>query len=263
LHVLSLELFSVRLAMSTNTSRARAGILAIAALCVCAARADALVITNVEVVIGPETYDATRVGWTFPHTLLAGQDLVLAQSFNGPPNTTSSYSFDTSDVFGDFDPIIRVTADGVTTQFTDTQRILNLKGVDIPNNEFNEAQPYGAEIIGPGYSLFLAYADNTHTDACGSWAASIGLTPNPDCLPTPFLGATIFDGAGGINPPQLNQTQPNHCDGTGTVANCYEGGVIRIVVAPQVPEPGTMALMLGGGVMILGDRVRRRLRRRL
>jgi hypothetical protein len=239
----------------------RAVVLAIGMFLLLASPARAVVITDVSVLIGTTQFTAASVGWTFPYTLQPGQDLVLTQSLNGPATTTTSYNFDTSDIFGNFFPIISITADGVTTQFTDLAQILNTKGIDIPNNVNNEAQVYGIPLVGPGYTVFLGYADNTHTGPCGGWASSVGLNGSLTCLPSPFFGATYFDGAGGLNPPQLVQTDPNHCDGSGTIANCYEGGVIRILATQNVPEPGVMALLLTGAA-IAAARYGRRLRRR-
>lgn len=209
--------------------------------------AAASVITDVVVTIGPQTYTAASVGWSFPVTLQPGQDLVLTQSFNGPPNDTTSFNFDTSDVLGNNFPTIAITVDGVTTTFTDTNQILNVKGLDTLSNIDNEAQNYGAAMNGPGYQVFLGYADNTHTGPCGAWANSIGLAGAPTCLPTPFFGATFFDGAGALNPVALDQTEPFHCDETRRLANCFEGGVIRIrAIEPSAPEPATMTVLLSG-----------------
>ena len=212
-----------------------------------ASPAEAAVITNVQVTIGAVTFTPGGVGWTFPVALLPGQDLVLTQSFNGPPNNTSSFNFDTSDVLGPANiPQIAITADGVTTVFSDLNQVLNVRGLDTLSNVDNEAQSYGAPLVGPGYLVFLGYADNTHTGPCGAWASSIGLSGSPTCLPTPFFGATFFDGAGALNPVGLTQTLPNHCDGTGQTANCFDAGVIRILAGSQVPEPATLALLLTG-----------------
>jgi hypothetical protein len=204
------------------------------------APAEAVVITDVKVVIGADNYTAASVGWSFPVTLLQGQDLVLTQNNGG-------YSFDTSDRVGPLVPEIHVTADGKTTVFKDLAQILNVKGIDTLTTFDNEAQEYGFALKGKGYQLFLGYADNTHTGACGAWASSIGLNGAGTCLPTPFFGATFFQGTGAFMPAGLVQTEPFHCDGTGQIANCYEGGVLRILA---VPEPATMALLLTGAALI-------------
>jgi hypothetical protein len=204
------------------------------------APAEAVVITDVRVVIGAQNYTAGSVGWSFPVTLLQGQDLVLTQN-------TGGYSFDTSDVIGpQFVPEIHVTADGVTKVFKDLAQILNVKGVDTETSFDNEAQEYGLALKGKGYQLFLGYADNTHTGACGAWASSVGLNGAGTCLPTPFFGATFFQGTGAFNPAGLIQDQPFHCDGSGQIANCFEGGVLRILA---VPEPATMAFLLTGAAL--------------
>jgi hypothetical protein len=196
-------------------------------------------------------FTAATVGWTFPYTLNTGEDLVLTQSLNGPPTTTTSFNFDTSDILGPGNfPAISITANGVTTVFFDVNQVLNVRGLDPITNTDNEAQDYGPALIGPGYQVFLGYADNTHTGACGAWATSIGLLGSTTCLPSVFSGATYFDGAGGILPPQLVQTQPNHCNALG--ADCYEGGVIRIVATSTtpVPEPTTAMLLLTGAATV-------------
>jgi hypothetical protein len=203
------------------------------------APAEAVVITDVKVVIGANDYTAASVGWSFPVTLLQGQDLVLTQNNGG-------YSFDTSDGLGPFIPEIHVTADGKTKVFKDLGQILNVKGIDTLTTFDNEAQEFGLALKGRGYQLFLGYADNAHTGACGAWASSIGLSGAPTCLPTPFFGATFFQGTGALMPAGLVQDQPFHCDGTGQIANCYEGGVLRILA---VPEPASMVLLLTGAAI--------------
>jgi hypothetical protein len=219
-----------------------------------ASTAEALVITSVVVTIttttGSSTYNAASVGWSFPVTLLTGQDLVLAQNNGG-------YSFDTSDFIGP-NPVttIAVTANGVTTTFTDTLGVLNVKGLDTSNTSDNEAQNYGLALNGPGYQLFLGYADNVHTSACGVWASSIGLLGSSTCLPSPFTTATFFQGVGAPNP-NLAQTQPFHCSSNPQAADCYDSGVIRIV-ATAVPEPTSMALVLAGAVGLAARKWRRR-----
>lgn len=226
--------------------------------------AEAIVITNVSVALGPASYTAGTVGWQFPVNLATGQDLVLTQNFQGPPNTTTSFNFDTSDVPGPGNfAQISVTANGVTTVFTDLNQVLNVKGIDTLTSFDNEAQDYGLALKGPGYVIYLGYADNTHTGACGAWASSIGLNGTSKCLPSVFNGmygttaATFFQGAGGLLPPPLINTLPNHCT---TLADCFEGGVIRIV-ATNVPEPATLALLLTG-VALVSARQYRRTRKR-
>jgi hypothetical protein len=237
------------------------------------ARAEAapITITDVRVTIGTMMYTPASVGWDFSGggvTLLPGQDLVLTQNNQGEPTLAASFNFDTSDISGPNDPQISITANGVTTVFSDTNRVLNLKGLDF-NVSFinNEAQDYGAPIVGPGYLVFLGYADNTHTGACGEAASSLGLNGSSTCFPSPFFGATYFQGRGGLLPdiPLPSQGLPFHC--IGGVLNCYEGGVIRIVATETtvpdpatVPKPATITLMLTGAAMMGSRRYARRRR---
>ena len=133
------------------------------------------------------TYTAASVGWNFSGggvSLLPGQDLVLAQNFQGAPNKTTSYTFDTSDVQGPQNfAQISITVDGVTTLFTDANQVLNLKGLDVISVIDNEAQDFGLAMDGPGYAVFLGYADNVHAGACGGWASE----PRPQ-----RVGITVF-----------------------------------------------------------------------
>jgi hypothetical protein len=257
-------------------------------------RADAapIIIESVTVTIGtysffsgtcaPIPMVSNCVGWSFPVPLLPGQDLVLTQNHQGgPTQDLTSFNFDTSDFSGPNDPQISITANGVTTVFSDTNRVLNAGGVDFNTSAINnEAQDYGAPLIGPGYQVFLGYADNTHTGACGVWASGVGLNGSSTCFPSPFFSAsdlplvlqlapqidrlaTFFQGRPGILPdiPVPSQGLPNHCLG-GLLADCFEGGVIRIFVPEQttVPEPAAVTLLLTG-IAVLGVRRRGRGRR--
>jgi hypothetical protein len=206
--------------------------------------AEALSITNVVVTIGPDVFNSASVGWTFPVNLLPGQDLVLSQDLPGTATSTTSYNFDTSEAMVGV-PQISITADGITTVFSDTNGVLNVKNRDGENGSDNEAQNYGAPLIGPGYQLFLGYFDNVHTGPCGAWASSIGLNGSTTCVPTPFFGATSFQGKGALDP-GLIETLANHC--SETLPNCWDAGVLRIVADPgsQVPEPATVSLLLTG-----------------
>ncbi|HUR50029.1 MAG TPA: PEP-CTERM sorting domain-containing protein [Acidimicrobiales bacterium] len=233
----------------TTDPRVRALVSVFVVLFCASASARAATITSVVVTANGVTYNSGSVGWSFPVTLLPGQDLVLTQNFQGVPNNSSSYNFDVSD--GDasvlpFIPEIAITADGVTTIFSDTHQVLNVKNQGSVGLEQNEAQNYGAALVGPGYSVFLGYADSLHTGVCGGYASSLGLLGSSTCFPSPFSGATFFQGRPAVNPFVLDPT-PLRCLADGS-ATCYEGGVIRIVVpqAVTVPEPATATLMLTG-----------------
>jgi hypothetical protein len=221
--------------------------------------AEATTITSVVVTIGGVTYSPGSVGWTFPVTLSSGQDLVLTQNFPGVANGTSSYNFDTSDDPNVVDPlllpIITITADGVTTTFTDTKQVLNVSAEGSVGFDLNEAQLFGSALTGPaglGYQVFLGYADNVHPGTCGAYATTLGLLGSPTCFPTPFSAATVFQGKGAIVPidPATGMLVPEPNDGvhcTTAAATCYDAGVIRIVgTSSQVPEPATMTLLLTG-----------------
>src|SRR5262245_49246002 len=168
------------------------------------AAADSIVFTDVRVTIGSYSYPpgtcapiagvSNCVGWSFPVPLAPGEDLVLTQNHVGAPTQDlSSFNFDTSDNAGPNDPQISITANGVTTVFSDTHRVLNAGGIDFNVSSVNnEAQNYGAPLIGPGYLVYLGYADNTHTGACGAWASGVGLNGSGTWFPSPFFQATVF-----------------------------------------------------------------------
>jgi hypothetical protein len=231
-------------------------------------------------VSGPVIFNASNVGWQFPVTLNANQDLVLTQRFAGTANNCAapnpagnpncSYNFDTSDVTADpgVNPTpgpstpyqLSITANGVTTMFIDALRVLDVRGDGSVATNLNEAQNYGAPLVGPGYLVFLGYADNTHSDACGSRATAVGLSGSITCFPQVFDGtfpgttaATFFQGTPGVLPTGLPAA---HC-GIGGAVNCYEAGVIRIVATPTVPEPATFALFMTSGAVFLSRRYAR------
>lgn len=200
------------------------------------AQVEAVSITEVVVTMSDGTiYNSALVGWMFPATLATGEDLVLTQK--------DGYNFDTSDDTGMGAAKIEITAGGVTNTFFDNGLVLSTAGQDPGGNFWNEAQHYGAPLNGPGYQVFLGYADNVHLDACGTGATSAGLNGSLTCFPTPFFGAAFFEGAGADAPPGFPAQQfQTHCTG---VADCYDAGVIRIVATP-VPEPSTVALLATG-----------------
>jgi len=219
------------------------------------AQAAPITITDVSVTIGPFSYTAASVGWNFSGggvTLQAGEDLVLAQNFQGFPNQTTSYNFDTSDAQGPQNfAQISITANGVTTVFNDANQVLNLKGLDLISLIDNESQEFGLPINGPGYAVFLGYADNVHAGDCGGWASSLGLNGAANCIPSGFFGATYRQSQAGLLPEIVvdSQVLPNHCL---VGLFCYESGVIRILNTEaagrggDVPEPATLTLLAVG-----------------
>jgi hypothetical protein len=222
--------------------------------------AEPLTVTAVTVNIGGPF---TPSLWSFPVTLGDLQTLVLTQVALGDP--TDPNRFDTSErglAFPAATPSITVATSIGTLTFMDTARTLTLTpgGVSIdPNNtSFNEAQPYRllGTIVAPGgletLDVFVAYADNLHSNACGAGGGGGlggGLIGNPNCLPSPFNGtqgtapATVFQGIGLGNVPGLSSTFPNHCNGPGgNPANCFDAGVIMLQ-AHAIPEPSTLLLL--------------------
>ena len=239
--------------------------------------ADPLTINSVTVNIG----GAFTPTWVFPVSLGDGQTLVLGALTPGTPDANG---FDTSERGNNFPtaiPTITVsTSLGGSQIFTDTTRVLTLTVGNVPhdpiNNSFQEAQPYrllGSFAVGiESYDVFVAYADNIHTDACGAGAATLpGLIGNPNCLPAIFNGTqgtlapTFFQGVpGGTG--GLVSTNPNHCNGPGgNPNNCWDSGVIMIVAhsvtPPVVPEPSTLVLLASGLFAVAGWKWRARARK--
>ncbi len=98
---------------------------------------------------------------------------------------------------------------------------------------FNEAQNYTL-LSGPAgidYRVYVGYADNVHTGACGGGATLLGLNGSSTCFPEVFNTSTYQDFAPGFLPaiPLPSIRLPNHCLEFAATATCFEGGVIRIV----------------------------------
>ena len=170
------------------------------------------------------------------------EDLVLTQNFQGPPNINTSTTS------------IPATSWGLGTSRRSPSRQRRHQGLHRPEpgaqrqgdrlrNTFNnEAQDYGLRSKARDISV-PGYADNTHTGACGLWAASVGLNGTASCLPSVFNGmngttaATYFDGAGGFLPPELWGIKCSTTIAQPSLADCFEGGVIRIVATTPLNLP--------------------------
>jgi hypothetical protein len=189
-------------------------------------KAQSTTISGVTVQIGTRTFQL----WS-PQAISAGQTLVLAQ--NPTPGSTP-FNFDTSDEAAGSCLVAMVsgtaTSSGLSTNFSfsDSTQVLTPEGCP-GNSVTNEAQIYAQigqfNTAGLQITVFVGYADDDHSDACG-----LGL-PNGSstCFPSPFGNtATFFQGTAQTNGPGLNCFHPE-IDNSGT---CYDSGVILFKATP-------------------------------
>ena len=231
-------------------------------------QATPITITNVTVNVGSTAFSL----WTFPVTLLDGQTLVLTQNNPAVPASDGGrFNFDTSDVGATpaTVPTVNVSSSIGAFLASDTFKVLSVNGVEAAapgGPTFNEAQPYRVlgSFGGGSLEISVAYADNAHSNACGSGAVSAGLIGEPNCLPSPFNGnggttaATFFQGLPGPAGPA--SSFPNHCPAGSTT--CWDAGVVLIrntsAVIPVIPEPSTLFLLGTGLFGVAGWKWRRR-----
>jgi hypothetical protein len=203
-------------------------------------------------------------------TLAPGQSLVLTQNQAGAASTLPTglpgFNFDTSENSGHAATQYTVTVNG-TNSFLDTSvsgtaGVLNDGGLDQPTSTtHNEAANWVKIGTGPGYDLFVGYADTLHSGSTDGACADGG-----NCLP--FFGTgvnNIWDGSGtstaatrflghASNLPGYTQpTSGTHCNVNEAAANtnlfnCFDAGAI-LIVATSVAEPSTVLLV---GIVMIG-----------
>jgi hypothetical protein len=151
-----------------------------------------------------------------PQTLAPGANLVLTM--------TSSFNFDTSDLFGEachidsgVVPVVQVTIDGVEADYDDSHQILNSDGADLAScpTDVSEQHPFTA--IEPG--------DQPDAAPVNEVAPSLTVAGSSTAPTTPAPGRVVSGFAGGWNasPPPTLSLQWTRCDSNGNGCHAIPG----------------------------------------
>jgi hypothetical protein len=235
--------------------------------------APAIVITNVDAVIGQlEACIAGCVGapqgggpiWSAAANLVLnpGDTLVVTQTGVGG---TQGFNFDSSD-FNQVNPnrhcsvgfpcattlSINGTPVGLGGQAANS--ILANRNQDVDGTgglTHQEANDWVKVASITGLDIYFGYVDNLHSDPCSDSNGNCVPDVGDFILPFGTNNATNhFIGAGtsaaGLGVPALGN--PNHCNPNATTTLCFDAGAI-LLVATRVPEPSSLLLL---GVSLVG-----------
>jgi hypothetical protein len=192
-------------------------------------------VNNVSVDFGGGSSPSSFALWTrptapsLPQTLTPGEHLVLTM--------TSSFNFDTSDLFGEachinsgVVPVVHVTVNGVVTDYMDDHQILNSDGADLAScpGDISEQVPFTGVV--PGAQPAAVPVND--------------VTPSITGVPTQAHVLSGFAGGWNASPPPSIALQWSRCNSSGASCTAISGQTTPTYIPTAADVGSTIRLLV-------------------